>query len=299
MGAPASVGEPPKASWGRLLRAATPCFAAVRGDIVLCAANAAGEAIGHSPSYNDLRRTTETTGAEGVVRTRHDHYPRRCLWRQWFSRPRDRQPVGGHGSNCPCGGAVTLTLGVELICYHSLMRTVTYHRHRFPAEVTGVPLSDFGGALPHSRFSSILDLMRAKYRGTRMLAGGFDRDRAEAWLQEGSADIIAFGRKFLANPDLPRRLRDRRRRSMPMIRALITEAAQRATRTTRRLNRNWAKHPGLASTIAGGDPVSSSLFALSTPPRRFAPTTDPFDLLSSSVLLIIPLQQTGKARYRQ
>jgi hypothetical protein len=92
----------PESSWGRLLRAATPCFAAVRGDIVLCAANAAGEAIGHSPSYNDLRRTTETTGAEGVVETRHDHFLRRCLWRQWFSRPRDRQPVGGHGSNCPC-----------------------------------------------------------------------------------------------------------------------------------------------------------------------------------------------------
>ena len=89
------------------------------------------------------------------------------------------------------------------------MRTVTYHRDRFPAEVTGVPLSDFGESAPHSRFSSILDLMRAKYRGTRMLAGGFDRDRAEAWLQEGSADIIAFGRTFLANPDLPRRLRDR------------------------------------------------------------------------------------------
>ena len=58
----------PESSWGRLLRAATPCFAAVRGDIVLCAANAAGEAIGHSPSYNDLRRTTETTGAEGLWR---------------------------------------------------------------------------------------------------------------------------------------------------------------------------------------------------------------------------------------
>ena len=37
-----------------------------------------------------------------------------------------RQPVGGHGSNCPSGGAVTLTLGVELMCYHSLMHTVTY-----------------------------------------------------------------------------------------------------------------------------------------------------------------------------
>ena len=33
------------------------------------------------------------------------------------------------------GGAVTLALGVELMCYHSPMHTVSYHHHRFPAEV--------------------------------------------------------------------------------------------------------------------------------------------------------------------
>ena len=65
------------------------------------------------------------------------------------------------------------------------------------------------GREPNPRALALLDLMRAKYRGTLMLAGGFDRDSAEAWLQEGRADIIAFGRKFLANPDLPRRLRER------------------------------------------------------------------------------------------
>ena len=32
-------------------------------------------------------------------------------------------------------GTVTLTLGVEPMCYHSPMHTVSYHRHRFPAEV--------------------------------------------------------------------------------------------------------------------------------------------------------------------
>jgi hypothetical protein len=32
-------------------------------------------------------------------------------------------------------GTVTLTLGVELMCYRSPMHTVSYHRHRFPAEV--------------------------------------------------------------------------------------------------------------------------------------------------------------------
>ncbi|MFZ1547040.1 MAG: hypothetical protein WAT12_08050, partial [Candidatus Nitrotoga sp.] len=29
------------------------------------------------------------------------------------------------------------------------------------------------------------------------------------WLQQGKADLIAFGRKFLANPDLPERFRTR------------------------------------------------------------------------------------------
>jgi N-ethylmaleimide reductase len=53
----------------------------------------------------------------------------------------------------------------------------------------------------------MLDLMRQTYRGTLMVAGGFGLDSAEMWLQEGRADLIAFGRKFIANPDLPERFR--------------------------------------------------------------------------------------------
>jgi N-ethylmaleimide reductase len=53
----------------------------------------------------------------------------------------------------------------------------------------------------------MLELMREKYRGTLIVAGGFDRDSAEEWLTRGRADLIAFGRKFLANPDLPERFR--------------------------------------------------------------------------------------------
>jgi N-ethylmaleimide reductase len=49
--------------------------------------------------------------------------------------------------------------------------------------------------------------MRESYRGRLILAGGFDRDTAEAWLRQGKADLIAFGRKFIANPDLPERFR--------------------------------------------------------------------------------------------
>lgn len=51
------------------------------------------------------------------------------------------------------------------------------------------------------------ELMRAKYRGNLIMAGGFDHDTAEQWLEQGKADLVAFGRKFLANPDLPERFR--------------------------------------------------------------------------------------------
>jgi N-ethylmaleimide reductase len=63
------------------------------------------------------------------------------------------------------------------------------------------------GAEPDPRAMRMVDLIRETYRGTLMIAGGFDRDTAEAWLEQGRADLIAFGRKFLANPDLPERFR--------------------------------------------------------------------------------------------
>lgn len=65
------------------------------------------------------------------------------------------------------------------------------------------------GTEPDPRATRMLDLLRENYRGTLVLAGGFDQDTAEAWLEQGKADLIAFGRKFIANPDLPERFRSR------------------------------------------------------------------------------------------
>jgi N-ethylmaleimide reductase len=39
-----------------------------------------------------------------------------------------------------------------------------------------------------------------------ILSGGYDRARAEADLQSGAADLVAFGRPFISNPDLVERL---------------------------------------------------------------------------------------------
>ena len=48
--------------------------------------------------------------------------------------------------------------------------------------------------------------LRQQFAGPFILAGGFDRDSAEAALAAGQADLIAFARAFLANPDLVRRI---------------------------------------------------------------------------------------------
>jgi N-ethylmaleimide reductase len=50
-------------------------------------------------------------------------------------------------------------------------------------------------------------LIRRHYRGTIIAAGGFDGAGAEAIVKAGDADLVAFGRHFIANPDLPERLR--------------------------------------------------------------------------------------------
>lgn len=42
--------------------------------------------------------------------------------------------------------------------------------------------------------------------GAVILSGGYDRDRAEADIERGATDLIAYGRPFLANPDLVERL---------------------------------------------------------------------------------------------
>lgn len=57
------------------------------------------------------------------------------------------------------------------------------------------------------RWDSIIKHLRAQYTGVVMLAGGYDKQTAEAALASGRGDIIAFGRPFIANPDLPARFK--------------------------------------------------------------------------------------------
>jgi N-ethylmaleimide reductase len=55
---------------------------------------------------------------------------------------------------------------------------------------------------------SAMVLFRPICKGVLITAGGFSGEAAEAAIAEGHADAIAFGRIFISNPDLPRRLRE-------------------------------------------------------------------------------------------
>lgn len=54
--------------------------------------------------------------------------------------------------------------------------------------------------------ASTVTAIREAFNGTLILSGGYDRDRAQADLDGGLGDLIAYGRPFLANPDFVARL---------------------------------------------------------------------------------------------
>jgi N-ethylmaleimide reductase len=48
--------------------------------------------------------------------------------------------------------------------------------------------------------------LRRIFKGTIIAAGGFEPGSAEAIVEKGDADLVTFGRYFVSNPDLPKRI---------------------------------------------------------------------------------------------
>jgi N-ethylmaleimide reductase len=49
--------------------------------------------------------------------------------------------------------------------------------------------------------------LRKIFKGKIIAAGGFEPDSAEAIVEKGDADLVTFGRYFVSNPDLPKRIK--------------------------------------------------------------------------------------------
>lgn len=59
--------------------------------------------------------------------------------------------------------------------------------------------------LTDSATESVSERYRTMYHGTLIANNGYDRSSGNAAIAEGKADLIAYGRPFVANPDLPLR----------------------------------------------------------------------------------------------
>lgn len=49
---------------------------------------------------------------------------------------------------------------------------------------------------------------RPLYKGTLMINGGYDQEKANKIIREGHADLVSFGKLFVSNPDLPKRFEE-------------------------------------------------------------------------------------------
>lgn len=67
--------------------------------------------------------------------------------------------------------------------------------------------------------------IRSAFSNTIIYCNGFTSETAEVMLQEGAADLVAFGRSFLANPDLEKRIETNAPLNIVNFNALYTPGA--------------------------------------------------------------------------
>ncbi|PZX17743.1 N-ethylmaleimide reductase [Palleronia aestuarii] len=68
-------------------------------------------------------------------------------------------------------------------------------------------MEQFPGAENDSDAHGMIERLRSHYEGFVISNGGYDGEAARSVIGSGHADAVAFGRPFIANPDLPERLR--------------------------------------------------------------------------------------------
>lgn len=104
-------------------------------------------------------------------------------------------PGGTFNAMCDDDPVRTYRHAIEVLDRYGLA-----YLHVVETSQAGAPqgLDDVGGPTA---------LARAAFTGPLITNGGYDQDTAERALQSGRADLVAFGRPFIANPDLPARFR--------------------------------------------------------------------------------------------
>jgi N-ethylmaleimide reductase len=99
------------------------------------------------------------------------------------------------------------------------------------------------------------EALRLIYDGTLIYAGKYTVERAEAALCNGWADLIGFGRPFVANPDLPARLRHGRALAAPAPQYFFGGAATGYTTYPRSPHTSTSEDMPCANMTAFGERI--------------------------------------------
>lgn len=93
----------------------------------------------------------------------------------------------------------------------SLFSNVTAHLNQFPlAYLSLIEPRISGSDLVDTKQGPIAaEWLRPIFKGKLISAGGFEPNTAEVAVSSGIVDAVAFGRHFVSNPDLPRRIKDK------------------------------------------------------------------------------------------
>jgi len=112
-------------------------------------------------------------------------------------------PDGRTGVRLSPGGAVNGIFDADPVATFGYAAEAL---NRFPLAYLHVVEGPVGAAGPDDHAVCATELVRPLYYGTLVSTGGYTPEAAERALEKGNADLVGFGRLFIANPDLPRRI---------------------------------------------------------------------------------------------
>jgi len=74
-------------------------------------------------------------------------------------------------------------------------------------EVGFIEITDTTGWFGNPLLDKMLEIIKPHYKGQLFVNGGLSPEAAENLIKSGQVDVVAFGRHFIANPDLPERIK--------------------------------------------------------------------------------------------
>ncbi len=178
-----------------------------------------GEIHAIADDFASAARLAQAAGFDGVEIQAASGY----LMEQFFS-PRTNRRTDAYGGSvanrcrilleafeavAPVFGAelTGVKLSPEFNKYDTVVDDNPQETFSYLAEALSDTAAGYLNVADNSQTTDYHALLRPLFKGLYIANVGFTPARAEAYIRDGKADLISFGRLFISNPDLPERIR--------------------------------------------------------------------------------------------